>query len=377
MRKIKDFLIVCLFYLFRIVPINNRKIIVSNHNGMGYGGEGKNIVDYLKKHIGKIDIVWVVKNKSVELPEGIRGVRFNSIRWIYEYATAKIWIDNRRKNIYFRKRKNQYYIQTWHGAVCIKAVEKDAEKNLPERYVRMAINDSKMADVFISGCEWRTKNYKNAFWYNGEIIKGDLYGCDERKKLISNKKKEICNYFNIPETSRIVLYAPTFRADNRLDCYDVDFESLIETLQKRFGGEWYAVIRLHPGIARLNSKFKYGDRIKNGSLLPQISDLLDASEILISDYSGVIFEGFYFEKKVILYASDIERYLQEERSLYFDFYKLPSPVAHNNQELNRIVISFNEALYEEKRKYFLNDIGYYQENAIPIIATYIKNKIKA
>ena len=98
-------------------------------------------------------------------------MRIGSIKWIYEVVTAKVWIDNSRKLRYVRKRKGQFYIQTWHGDIGMKKVEKDAIQSLPYEYVQAAKNDSKMADLFVAGNEWITQQYKNAFWYDGPVAK--------------------------------------------------------------------------------------------------------------------------------------------------------------------------------------------------------------
>ena len=41
-------------------------------------------------------------------PKEIRLVKMNSVRSIYEYATAKVWIDNIKNNYKGRKRDGQF-----------------------------------------------------------------------------------------------------------------------------------------------------------------------------------------------------------------------------------------------------------------------------
>ena len=173
-KKIKHKLIIIGFYLLRIIPIKKNKIVISSFSGKGYGSEGSAICNELLKKKYKFDIVWLCDDVKSSFPAGIRAVRFNTLNSMYELATAKVWIDNRRKDMFIRKRRNQYYIQAWHGNVCIKKVEKDAD-SLPKSYIEKAKSDSKMADIFVSGSKWRDANYRNAFWYDGEIVHGDLY----------------------------------------------------------------------------------------------------------------------------------------------------------------------------------------------------------
>lgn len=374
-KEIEHRIIVVFFYVMRLFPIQKNKIVISSFAGKGYGSEGRSICEELLKRNCNLDIVWLCDNVNAPFPDGIRTVRYNSFRSVYELATAKIWIDNRRKDIFIRKRKGQLYIQTWHGNVCIKKVEKDAI-SLQKSYFEKAKADSKMADYFVSGSKWRDKNYRSAFWYNGEIIHGDLYRISDRLAHQSKYFKMVHDFYNIPLLDKIALYAPTFRQDSRLDCYNIDYNRLLKTLHNKYGSQWKLLIRLHPNIANLNQELEYSNDIINASLYPQVYDLIAGTDLLISDYSGVIFDGFHLGKKVILYASDLDRYLKEERDLYFDFRELPSPIARNNDELEDVITSFDANHYENQRKAFVDSIGYYEDDASILVTDILFKFIK-
>ena len=103
-------------YLFRVFPVKNNKIFFSNFDGKGYGDNPKYICEGLIDSGYKYDIVWELDDFNETLPDNIRKVRHNSFSALFESVTAKVWIDNYRKNIWFRKRKGQLYIQTWHAS---------------------------------------------------------------------------------------------------------------------------------------------------------------------------------------------------------------------------------------------------------------------
>ncbi|MBR6546038.1 MAG: CDP-glycerol glycerophosphotransferase family protein, partial [Clostridia bacterium] len=172
---IADTVFIPLFYLLRLFPIKKNKVVFSSFFGRGYGDCPARICDRLLSRRVDVDAVWVLSDPSLTLPSGVRSVHLRSLGWVYELATAAVWIDNCRKPPYVRKRRGQKYIQTWHGDVCVKAIEADAADTLSPRYVASAINDSKMADLVVSGCEWRTENIKSSFWYSGEILRAELY----------------------------------------------------------------------------------------------------------------------------------------------------------------------------------------------------------
>lgn len=329
---------------------------------------GKAICDSLLKKKSNLDIVWLVRDTSMKAPFGIRYVKLNSIKGVYELVTAKIWMDNRRKLSYVRKRKEQFYIQEWHGGgPCLKYIEKDATA-LPAEYVAYARNDSKMADLMISGSKWRTNNIKSSFWYDGEIIE-----CDLMKNEDNRSDCEICdevfNFFDeLGANDNILLYAPTFRADHDLSCYHMDFEAVRRALIDKYGGEWKIIVRLHPNIANLDGFMTYSESIINGSKYPGINDLIVASKFLVTDYSGCMFEGFRLKTKVVLYALDLEHYTSNERGLYFDIRNLPSPLCENMEQFISCIRNFDEDKYEEQRQNFVDEIGYCKEPGPEIIA---------
>jgi len=312
----------------------------------------------------------------MKAPFGIRYVKLNSIKGVYELVTAKIWMDNRRKLSYVRKRKEQFYIQEWHGGgPCLKYIEKDATA-LPAEYVAYARNDSKMADLMISGSKWRTNNIKSSFWYDGEIIE-----CDLMKNEDNRSDCEICdevfNFFDeLGANDNILLYAPTFRADHDLSCYHMDFEAVRRALIDKYGGEWKIIVRLHPNIANLDGFMTYSESIINGSKYPGINDLIVASKFLVTDYSGCMFEGFRLKTKVVLYALDLEHYTSNERGLYFDIRNLPSPLCENMEQFISCIRNFDEDKYEEQRQNFVDEIGYCKEPGPEIIADRVLEAIE-
>ena len=118
-RKAMHLLRKIMSILMLVFPVNRTKVVITSHYGKGYGDNAKYIVEELVRRHNKYDIVWLLNKElygSVCFPDYIRTVKYGSLRALFELATAKIWIDNCRKEFYPIKRKSQFYIQTWHGA---------------------------------------------------------------------------------------------------------------------------------------------------------------------------------------------------------------------------------------------------------------------
>ena len=321
--------------IFCLLPIDNNKVVFSSFHGKYYNDAPRNIADCLRSDVKQ---VWVLP-KNAEVPKTVVKVRPFSLAELYHLETAKVWVDNSRKYLWVRKRKGQYYIQTWHAGAAIKKIEKEVEDTLPVEYVSRAKHDSAMADLFISDCEFLTKQYKSIFWYSGEIMKSFVRTKKRTKNDIDNINKKIRDLYDLSKEDRLVVYAPTFRSAGDLGPYEIDCDGVISALESRFGGKWKLILRLHPNISQYQTHFKYDENILNGSLYHELDDIICCSEVVITDYSSCIFFGMYMKKKTFIFATDWTNY---ERGFSVDLRCLPAPFSSSKQEILLIKSSFDE-----------------------------------
>jgi CDP-glycerol glycerophosphotransferase len=348
---------IILYYVFRIFPVQNNKIFIQNFLGKGYGDNPKYIVEEILRRELNYILVWAVKPEfSKELPGIIKTVRFNGILSIYEEVTAKIWIDNCRKESYVRKRKEQYYVQTWHGVISLKKVEKDCEQKLPAHYIKRAKHDSALANLFISDSKFTSDLYRTAFWYNGEILECGSPRYDILIKSNQNIKDKVRKYFHLTDKTRIILYAPTFRDTFSPDVYNINYELILNNLEKHTNEAWVFLTRMHPNISNKSNFIEYNEKVFNANNYNDIQELLLASDMLITDYSTCINEFAFMNKPGFLYISDYEQY-KKERDSYFDLLSLPFPCAYNNSELIQKMINLNNEIYLNSLKEYFIKVG--------------------
>ena len=367
-------------FIFSIFKINNKKIVVVNYWGKGYWDSGKYICNELIKHNYKT--YWATKKEyRTSLPNVVNYVEYNSIKYFYHLATAKVWINNSRFPYWIRKRKKQFYIQTWHGCFALKKVESAVEEKLTKHYVLGAKNDSKMANLFVSNSAFCTTFYKNYFWYNGDILE---YWCPRNDIIINNSNdavKKVKKYFWISNSEKICLYAPTFRVNNSLDVYNIDYNLLTNELKSKFGGVWKLLVRLHPNISHLDAQlYGFNRNIINATNYLDMQELLVASDFLITDYSSCIFDYALSRKPAIIYASDIEEYIKD-RDFEIRLDSVPFFKAANNAELKNIVENFDIVKYEGRVNKFYKDMrlketGKSCEKIVEIINWITNNKKK-
>ncbi|MCI8860901.1 MAG: hypothetical protein HFI20_00265 [Lachnospiraceae bacterium] len=345
--------------LFVFLPLDRRKIIFSNFNGGGYGDNPKFIAQEFLKRGLDLKLYWVSAS-DYNLPKGILPLRPNTAAFAFHMATAGTWVDDTRKLYYFKKRPGQFYIQTWHGGLGLKKVEKDCEAALSREYVNYAKIDSQNIDLLLVCCKWEYDSYQESFWYDGPILqkgipKNDIYFEDP-----APYREKVLKHFSLPSDTKLALYAPTYRDSRKTDMYNLNYEQLLLSLKKRFGGTWAVLVRMHPNVSYQDYPLTYTERILNASPYENMQELLVASDIIISDYSGCAFDFPMIGKPGFLYAEDYEE-MKRTKDYYFDLKELPFTLALSNEELMEQIEAFDEEAYEKGCKEFRDMLQFYDD----------------
>lgn len=364
--------------ILHIFPIKKRKIMFMSTFGYNYDCNPKYLSEYMVKHCPEWDIVWAFVNPDKHEVKGVRKVNFASARYFYELATCRIFVTNKRMFNHFQKRKGQFYIQTWHSSLRLKMIEKDAEKHLSTSYIEKAKRDSQQMDLLISGCQKSTDIFKKSFWYSGSIISS---GTPREDYLLNANPSEISRIkqkLGIDKKKRIILYAPTFRKDHSTDIYNLDFSAIKRELQKKTGEDWLILMRLHPNMSYLSQKLKQNSSdFINVSTYDDIQELLLISDIVISDYSSLIFDFAFTKRPCFLYVPDLDEYTKNDRGFYFNISELPFPIAKTNEELIELINSHIDSSYKSKVEDFLKSIGTFETgHACENIVNYINKTVK-
>ena len=332
---------------YRLQPLNPKKMVVVNFYGQGYGGNPKAIVEALMPLDSSLDIVWLYDPKRTNkdsFPSSVRLVPYATRKAMYELATAKVWLDNARKFFMPKKRQAQYYMQTWHAGITLKKVEKDAVHSLEKNYIKHAIKDAKQTDIMISNSIFTDRLYHESFWYEGELLTYGTPRCDSLVYPNEDSNKKVREYFNLAKDTNIVLYAPTFRANGQIDQYQLDYDALLDVLKIRDTQPWVVLLRLHPNVISEASNIIYNENLRNASSYPDMYELLSMSDVLLTDYSGVMFEFAVTKKPVFLYCLDLEIY-RKERDFYFELDQLPFTLATSQESLFQNIQAHDDMKY--------------------------------
>lgn len=360
-----------------VFRIDNKKIVFDNFNGKGFGCNPKYIaLELIKKNI-ECKMIWLVNDMNTDMPKEIKKIKYGSLKAYYELATAKIWVDNVKNYKGIKKKKKQFYIQTWHASYSPKYLENDAKNKLNSQYLKESKKDSKETDLFLSNSNIQSVEYRNAFWCTCDILesgypRNDIFFSEDIDML----KDRIRYKLNINKNQKIILYAPTFRDNNSINGYGLDCERLLKN-KKFLNDDVLILIRMHPNMKEYRGLFNFENtKIKDVTNYPDIQELLLISDILITDYSTTMFDFSLMNKEVIIFAEDIDEY-KKMRGLKDIYFKLPFTICKNNDELEKNIEKFDNSIYQEKIKNFKDKYKAYDKgNASKIVTEKIQKIIK-
>ena len=356
-----------LFFVRRFAKINNNQIMFLTFQG-NYTCNQRAIADEIIKEKLPYKMYWAIRKLNTEdleqYPKELITVRRDSFKFHKAIATSKIIIDNSTGFAFMnlKKRKGQILINTWHGSMGFKRLDPSSVND--KNWVKKAQNIAKVTDYCITNSKFEEDVFRESYWPDTPFLK---YGhC--RNDMLFDKHGEYEKYgkkvremYGIDKDTKIALYAPTFRDNYSFESYDLDYNKLKEALEKRFGGKWIVMVRFHFRLRNLEIPKKYTKNVVNATDYNDMQELLCACDVGITDYSSWLCDYVLTRKPGILYASDIQKYIDDERGFYYPLSSSPFPVAESNKELYDKIINFDEKKYKKEVEKFLERLGCYEE----------------
>jgi len=332
-----------------------------------YSCNTKYIAEYiLEKYNNKFEIIYPLeeKQKKDELSsKGIKVVRMKTLKYYYYILTSKVFITTNGSISYIPFRKSQIVINTWHGGGAYKKTGLDNNDTLANK-INCKIIENKIS-YFISSNRYFTNVISKAFmipeekFLNIGLPRNDIF-FHKNNKMIKKVKK----YYSLSDESKIILYAPTYRTKNgdqmlkhELGPYELDYKKILKSLKEKFGGEWHFALRVHPSLV---SQLKDIPKdIINMSGYDDVQELLYTSDILINDYSSIMWDFVQTRKPCFIYATDLKEY-ENSAGLYTKPSSWPFPLAETENELLKKIEEFDDMEYQKKIDYYFEWMGNFE-----------------
>ena len=362
----KDIIKQCLFSVLRfllkafyIFPIKEKQIVLRSTRGAKYNCSPKYISEYFtNNHRGEYKIIWIFNSPEDYLyleKEGVTLVKSNSVKSVYYLLTSKFIIDNIAPIAYIPHRKGQYFINTWHGGGSYKKGFK-WEESIRKQHLVDRMN---ITDFLISSCRKFTETSMEKWQLEESKIlpfgmaRNDLYFGDTAE-VVSKVKR----HFNIDEDTGIILFSPTFRRYKTDIDYHLDYKALIKACEKRFNKKFVFAYKLHAFTENNHTDLTDTDAV-NFTSYDDTQELIAAADIIIADYSSLIWDAALAKKPCFIFAPDLETYL-DEVGFYTPISEWPFPVSTSNDALCKTVEGFNESDYFSDVKKHLEVMGSFE-----------------
>jgi len=350
-----------LWILNAILPKSKSVYVFNSLYGNQYSDSPKVLYENMKNdsYFDNAKFFWVfIDENLVSGMDTSRVLKKNSIKYIWYMLRAKYWISNSDIERFYGTRipsRGHVYVNTWHG-VPVKYLGEDERSIVPGtkdwfKNVRFTLlTATSQYDKKIFNHIFPNTNQDNIVTTG--LPRNDWLRYVHHEGLESKLQKQIKEKLDIPQDKKVILYAPTYR-DYEVNDRGRGSDDIMAGLSipEDLPNDFVILVRGHY-FNKWDKKQKQ-QRIINVSDYPNINELYVLADVLISDYSSVIFDYAILEKPIYLYLYDLEKY-EEARGLYRKPNELGLPTyydwdvlihkiveGHGMEKRNKI-ISFNQ-----------------------------------
>lgn len=361
----------------RKVKVNDKLIIFASFNGRAFCDSPKAIYNYLIQDEKYKDyhFIWAFidkeKHQFLEENRNTTVIDIKSKQFIKTLAEAKYWIFNYKIQDSIFPRKNQVFVQCWHGTPlkrlgCDLAHFNNAMNTISEIRDRYHEEAAKF-DYFISPSQFATEKFIST-WDLKKIGKENIIieeGYPRNDFLINHTEEDIERIkktLNIDKINKkIILYAPTYRDNQHSTQIGYTYENKVDfdKLQKELSDEYIILFRAHWLVAQSFNFEKYKNFVIDVSNYDDINELYIVADMLITDYSSVFFDYANLKRPILFYMYDLKEYRDEIRGFYLDIKELPGNIIENEDDLaEEIRLLTSQFEYTEKYKKFNERFNY-------------------
>ena len=273
---------------------------------------------------------WSVTDGSVAVPPGAVPIIEGSHEWWRVRAEARVYVINDWLLWSFRRRKHQHVLQTWHGTMLKRLALDRAGTTVRSRAA--VRRQQRRWDALIAQNPYSTAIFRSAYAFRGPIWetgypRNDVLAQPERAAAVRES-------VGVPDGARVVLYAPTWR-DDRAEMVDhLDLVAFAADLPE----DHVLLVRGHSRTLSAGRDV-HGARLIDVTGYPDMAELLLIADVLVTDYSSVMFDFASTGRPMVFFAPDLAHYGNVGRGFYFDLpAEAPGPVVTTAADLRAAIL---------------------------------------
>ncbi len=286
---------------------------------------------------------WSVTDRSVAVPPGGVPVVEYSRQWWQVRASARIYVLNDWLRWSFRKRIGQHVLQTWHGSM-LKRLALDRPGRTP-RQDFAAVRQALRWSAVLAQNEHSASILRSAYAFRGPVW---VTGYPRNDVLVDPTRAAVVRgLLGVAPTTRLVLYAPTWREDREEMVDHVD----LVAFTARLPAHHVLLVRGHSRTLAHGRELR-ADKLLDVTRYPDVVDLLLVADVLITDYSSLMFDFSATGKPMVFHAPDRDHYGEVLRGFYFNLLEqAPGPVVETEDELLEAVLRAEDTRADHAGRY--------------------------
>lgn len=274
-------------------------------------------------------------------------VKFGTRQYENAVISAKYWISNFRMPDHIYPKKDQVYVECWHGTplklLGYDIKNSDNAMNTKSEIVYRYKEDADKFCYLLSPSDFTTKVFKSAWGLktDDKILEVGYPRNDYLYSYTDTDVLKIKQRLSIPLDKKVILYAPTWRDNQHTAGVGYYFEPTddFDYLKETLGDDCVILFRAHYLISNSFNFDKYKGFLYNVSDVDDVNELYVISDLLITDYSSVFFDYANLKRPIIFYMYDLEKYRDDIRGFYLDIAELPGEIVVDKLSLAKSIKS--------------------------------------
>jgi CDP-glycerol glycerophosphotransferase len=331
-------------------------VAFESYFGTQYSCNPKAIYEELARRDLGLDLVWYSADGQFTVDGPGRVILRDSTDYYETLSSAKVIVNNCLQQEGWGKRPGQFYVQTWHGTpykhIAYDLVRSGRIASTTTRLERYE-EDVPRWDLFVSPGPHVTGMFRSALRFTCDSLE---VGYPRNDMLFSAdapaKAAEVRARLGIPEGRRVVLYVPTWREDVFLE-KGRQAELMLDApaLSRSVGDGWTVLVRQHHLVADRTAAAA-GEGVIDVTSYPDITELYLVADVVVTDYSSVMFDFAATGRPLLFLTPDLEYYQKDLRGTYFDLAaEAPGPLLRSTGEVAEALTGLDSVVAEHAGAY--------------------------
>lgn len=348
---------------YETLSINSKQVLIESFFGGNISCNPYAILSYMLEKNYDYTYIVIIKPDTIipnnlKFRKNIIFINRGSDAYLRYLCTAKYLINNVSFPFYFIRKEGQFYLNTWHGTP-MKTLGKDIKSPFQD-HANVSRNFLHSTHI-ISPNRYTTniilEKYDIKDLFNGEIAETGYPRVDLGLNITDKRKAEILNILGIEDKKPIVFYAPTWRGTSQSKDFDVN--KLKKDIKELKSKNYHLIFRGHHLVESMLSKIELEVIVAEKNI--DSNELLGICDVLITDYSSIIYDYITLNKHAISYIYDFDKY-KEERGLYITKEEMVGDICLNISDIKKSIFYYLKSkktsiLEKDVKKYSYLDDG--------------------